>query len=235
MAKKKVPPAFLKKKTGPVSSAKPSPTKAATGGKSMASPTAGGGLGGASNVRAKRSGGNQQAATSGGGIGARGGRRLPTQAYADHVPNHTFASSTMPRGGSKRHNPSTRPEEPDADDLTPNSSTSLSAAPGSVRQTGASAYETPDDRKRSGAYHMQAAVPTRTNELAAPQKKFPKGGIIKPSRKGLFTAKAKQAGMSVQAYAASVLKNPSSHDPQTVKQANFARNFGGAAKKGGSS
>lgn len=46
---------------------------------------------------------------------------------------------------------------------------------------------------------------------------------IKPSHKGLFTKKAKAAGMSVQAYASKVLASPNA-DPATVKQANFARN-----------
>jgi len=56
---------------------------------------------------------------------------------------------------------------------------------------------------------------------------------IKKSHEGLFTAKAKAAGMSVQAYAAKVLADPNA-DPATKKQANFARNFGGkreAARK----
>jgi hypothetical protein len=108
--------------------------------------------------------------------------------------------------------------------------------PGAQRATNASAYETPDDMKRGGAYHLKAAVPTRSRELAAPagQKPFPKKGIIKPSRKGVFTAKAKAAGMSVQAYAAKVLADKNA-SPALKRQANFARNFGGGAKKGGSS
>lgn len=52
-----------------------------------------------------------------------------------------------------------------------------------------------------------------------------KSGIkIKPSHRGLFTAKAKRAGMSVQAYARKVLANPKAYPAATVKQANFARN-----------
>jgi len=47
---------------------------------------------------------------------------------------------------------------------------------------------------------------------------------IKKSREGLFTAKAKRAGMSVQAYARKVLANPDRYPTTTVKQANFARN-----------
>lgn len=47
---------------------------------------------------------------------------------------------------------------------------------------------------------------------------------IKKSREGLFTAKAKRAGKSVQAYASQVLANPGQYDASTRKQANFARN-----------
>lgn len=113
----------------------------------------------------------------------------------------------------------------------------------------------PKKAKGSGAYSFASSTMPRNktkkrmNPSAGPgepdaddkkamadtaQKPFPKKGIIKPSRKGLFTAKAKAAGMSTQAYAASVLANPKAHDPATVKQANFARNFSGAAKRGGS-
>jgi len=46
---------------------------------------------------------------------------------------------------------------------------------------------------------------------------------IKPSHKGLFSAKAKAAHMSVQAYAAKVMRDPSA-DSATKKQANFAIN-----------
>jgi len=52
---------------------------------------------------------------------------------------------------------------------------------------------------------------------------------IKPSREGLFTAKAKRAGMSVQAFASKVLANKDRYSTATVKQANFAKN----AKKWG--
>lgn len=47
---------------------------------------------------------------------------------------------------------------------------------------------------------------------------------IKPENKGKFTAKAKRAGMGVQAYANKVLKKGSGATPATKKQANFARN-----------
>jgi hypothetical protein len=56
--------------------------------------------------------------------------------------------------------------------------------------------------------------------------------MINPANKGDFTAKAKAAGMSVQAYAAKVVANPSNYPTATVKQANFAKNIGGAAKGG---
>jgi hypothetical protein len=49
---------------------------------------------------------------------------------------------------------------------------------------------------------------------------------IKPSHKGLFTAKAKQLGMSVAQFASYVLNHTGKFDAATVKQANFARNFG---------
>jgi len=118
---------------------------------------------------------------------ATGGR-----AYADHVPAHTFAASTMPRMKSKSGAAmQCAAPEPDADDM-----------PGTKK----------------------------AKKMAAPQK-FPKGGIIKSSRRGLFTAKAKSAGMGVQQYAAHVLAaKKGSFDASTVRQANFARNFGGAAK-----
>lgn len=52
-----------------------------------------------------------------------------------------------------------------------------------------------------------------------------KSGIhIKKANKGKFTAKAKRAGMSVQAYANKVLKKGSKASTATKKQANFARN-----------
>lgn len=47
---------------------------------------------------------------------------------------------------------------------------------------------------------------------------------IKPENKGKFTAKAKAAGMGIQAYANKVLKKGSKATPATKKQANFARN-----------
>jgi len=55
-----------------------------------------------------------------------------------------------------------------------------------------------------------------------------KSGIkIKPSHEGLFTAKAKAAGMSVQAYASKVLAPGSHASAATKKQANFAINAKG--------
>lgn len=54
---------------------------------------------------------------------------------------------------------------------------------------------------------------------------------IKKSRRGLFTNKAKKAGYGVQEYARHVLANKEDYPSSTVKQANFARNFGGRKKK----
>ena len=51
--------------------------------------------------------------------------------------------------------------------------------------------------------------------------------FIKPSHRGLFTKKAKKAGMSTQQYANHVLSPNSGANAATKKQANFARNFGG--------
>ena len=51
------------------------------------------------------------------------------------------------------------------------------------------------------------------------------GGIyIKPSKRGTFTAAAKQHGMGVQAFASKVLANKSNYSSAMVKKANFARN-----------
>lgn len=47
---------------------------------------------------------------------------------------------------------------------------------------------------------------------------------IKPSHEGLFTAKAKRAGMGVQAFAKKVLAAPvGKYSPSTRKQASFAK------------
>jgi hypothetical protein len=56
--------------------------------------------------------------------------------------------------------------------------------------------------------------------------------MIKPSKKGAFTKKAKAAGMGVQAYARKVLAAPAGRYPaSTRRQANFAKNFGGASRR----
>ena len=47
---------------------------------------------------------------------------------------------------------------------------------------------------------------------------------IRKSREGLFSAKAKRAGMGVQAYARKVLAKGSRASASTKRQANFARN-----------
>jgi hypothetical protein len=46
---------------------------------------------------------------------------------------------------------------------------------------------------------------------------------IKSSHKGIFTAKAKNAGKSVQSYATAVLGKGSKASATTKKQANFAK------------
>jgi hypothetical protein len=53
---------------------------------------------------------------------------------------------------------------------------------------------------------------------------------IKPSHKGLFTAKAKAHGETVQQYASRVLEAPHHFPAATVKQANFAKNAKGWKK-----
>ena len=54
------------------------------------------------------------------------------------------------------------------------------------------------------------------------------GGInIKPSHEGLFSKAAKAHGMSVQQYAASILRNKDNHSATLIKRANFARNAAG--------
>lgn len=47
---------------------------------------------------------------------------------------------------------------------------------------------------------------------------------LNPAHKGQFTAKAKKHGMTVAQFAAYVLNHKDKFDPETVKQANFARN-----------
>ena len=44
-------------------------------------------------------------------------------------------------------------------------------------------------------------------------------------KEGAFTAKAKKAGMSVQAFAAHVIAHKGDYDEKTVKQANLAKTF----------
>lgn len=57
----------------------------------------------------------------------------------------------------------------------------------------------------------------------AAQKKWIKGAIKHP---GAFSAKAKKAGMSTQAYAAKVTKPGSGASTQTKRQANLAKTLG---------
>lgn len=60
-----------------------------------------------------------------------------------------------------------------------------------------------------------------------------KSPIIKKENRGKFTAKAKRHDKGVQEFANEVLANKKKFPTSTVKQANFAKNFGGAAKKRG--
>ena len=56
---------------------------------------------------------------------------------------------------------------------------------------------------------------------------------IKKANEGLFTAKAKRAGMGVQAFARKVLAAPEGKfSPATRKQASFARRAGTGWRKG---
>ncbi len=141
----------------------------------------------------------------------------------DHVPAHTFASSTMPR--SSRMMPTRTNPDPDKD-----GDNDLSASGDKDHD-----YVLPDGSpgpkaRKQASTPLRPTVLTRTREMAAPQKPLPKQ-IIKPSRAGLFTAKAKAAGMSVQAYAAKVLANKGQYDTATVRQASFAHGFARAAAK----
>lgn len=57
-------------------------------------------------------------------------------------------------------------------------------------------------------------------------KRFDTGGniYIKPSKRGTFTAAAKEHGKSVQAFASQVLANKDNYSPAMIKKAVFARN-----------
>lgn len=63
--------------------------------------------------------------------------------------------------------------------------------------------------------------------MEAKRYKKAKGIHIKKSHEGLFTKKADAAGKGVQQYAHQVMANKDNYPPATVKQANFAINFGG--------
>ena len=56
---------------------------------------------------------------------------------------------------------------------------------------------------------------------------------IKRANEGIFTSKAKRAGMGVQAFAKKVLSAPEGkYSPATRRQANFARRAGTGWRKG---
>tara|TARA_Y100001963_G_scaffold145963_1_gene220281 strand:- start:415 stop:645 length:231 start_codon:yes stop_codon:yes gene_type:complete len=65
--------------------------------------------------------------------------------------------------------------------------------------------------------------------MAPKKKKDWIGSAVK--RPGVFTAKAKRAGMSVQAYANKVLKKGSKASAQTKRQARLAKTFKKMGKK----
>jgi len=162
-------------------------------------------------------------------FGVRGGG---SEALNDYVPRMTFASSTLPRGAKKK--PSTMPPDNDVDDAPQSGSAPQSNLPPFMRKGKAKKYaDTVTEPARRAANGQSRVRPTDAKVHAGvgyladtAQKPLPKP-MIKPSRVGLFTAKAKAAGMSVQAYAAHVMANKDKHPTATVKQANFARNFGG--------
>ena len=70
----------------------------------------------------------------------------------------------------------------------------------------------------------QAAIDKHKKSQAKKKKGNPSGININPKHKGLFTAKAKKAGMGVQEFASHVLANKDQYDKATVEQANFAHN-----------
>ena len=55
--------------------------------------------------------------------------------------------------------------------------------------------------------------------------------IERKGTEGVFTAKAKKAGMGVQEFARKVLANTDDYDIKTVRQASFAKGAGTVAKK----
>ena len=56
---------------------------------------------------------------------------------------------------------------------------------------------------------------------------------IKKSKRGVFTEKAKKAGMGVAAFARKVLANKDRYPTATVRQASFAAGIAKAARKKG--
>ena len=74
-------------------------------------------------------------------------------------------------------------------------------------------------------------IPTMSSFIDNNGNTYKSGGLIKPENRGKFTAKAKKRGMSVQSFARQVLNNKDDYSTATVKQANFARNFGGRKKR----
>lgn len=82
-----------------------------------------------------------------------------------------------------------------------------------------------DERQRESIALSAEQIAGEARDEALRNYKSNGGKIeIKPSRRGLFSAKAKRAGMGTQAFAAHVLANKGNYPTSTVRQANFARN-----------
>lgn len=82
-----------------------------------------------------------------------------------------------------------------------------------------------DERQRESIALSAEQIAGEARDEALRNYKSNGGKIeIKPSHRGLFSAKAKRAGMGTQAFAAHVLANKGSYPASTVRQANFARN-----------
>lgn len=84
-----------------------------------------------------------------------------------------------------------------------------------------------DDLKEWEEFRKNYDIDTTGNFYKyIPKQSYSSGGKIhiKPSKRGTFTAAAKQHGKSVQAFASQVLAHKENYSPAMVKKANFARN-----------
>jgi hypothetical protein len=85
-------------------------------------------------------------------------------------------------------------------------------------------FDRPEDARYFAENYKQVAPAFRAmgGSLKMP---YAMGGIhIKPSKRGTFTAAAKERGMGVQEFASKVMANKDEYSPAMVKKANFARN-----------